>query len=255
MAAQAPPAAQRNYRVSSLLAGRAVTEAQAVRPAGITAIWRTVFSHQVANAQTSQMAVAQMLVEQEIDVEADALLNSLAFTTELDSFEKMLDQVQDEFAFDRLVESMVQDAGRAAESVAVAARPRTYHVRFVNLPCCTRCAILAGRVYPWSSGFKRHPGCDCTMIPTTVASPLWQDPMTLVEQGHVTGLSRYDRQALEDGADLNRVVNVRLKKAGLLEAGHAITRAGKPTPAAIYRAANGDREDAIRRLKAAGYFL
>ncbi len=91
------------------------------------------------------------------------------------------------------------------------------------------------------------------MTATTVASPLRQDPNELVRSGQVRGLSKADQQALADGADLNRVVNVRLKKAGLLDAGHALTRAGKPTPAAIYRASGEDRAKALELLKAAGY--
>jgi hypothetical protein len=208
---------------------------------------------QMVNAYTSQQAVAEMLLEQQIDAEAEALLNLIGFTTEADAFEAMAEQVDTDREFERLVASIVQDAARAAESVAVAATPRTYHVRFVNLPCCSRCAILAGHVYPWSTGFKRHPGCDCSMIPTTVASPLWQDPEQLVADGQVTGLSKDDMQALADGGDLNRIVNVRKKAAGLLEAGHALTREGKPTPAGIYRRAGDDRELALRLLRAAGY--
>lgn len=196
--------------------------------------------------------VQQMLLEQQIEVEAEALLNLLGFQSEQAALERMLQQVETDMEFDRLVSSVVTDAARAAESVAVATRPDIFHVRFVSPPCCARCAILAGRIYRWSDGFKRHPGCDCSMIPTTVASPLRLSPSELVANGQVTGLSKADMRALDDGADLNRVVNVRLNKAGLLEAGHALTRRGKPTPAGIYRQAT-DRDDAIRRLKAAGY--
>jgi hypothetical protein len=50
-------------------------------------------------------------------------LNSPAFTTATESFAAMLDTVSTDFEFDRLVESLVQDAGRAAESVATTVRP------------------------------------------------------------------------------------------------------------------------------------
>jgi len=82
---------------------------------------------------------------------------------------------------------------------------------------------------------------------------LRQDPEELVRSGQVTGLSKADRQALADGADLGRVVNVRSKKAGLLEAGHALTRGGKPTPAGIYRTAGDDRDRALDLLARYGY--
>ena len=59
----------------------------------------------------------------------------------------MVEQAETDFDFDRLVESIVTDAARAAESVSMTAYPDIYHVRYVNPPCCSRCAILAGRVY------------------------------------------------------------------------------------------------------------
>lgn len=248
-----PPTARRHYAEAAAIAAKAARDALKVRTRGLAQVARVVITHQIAQAQLAELAVEQMLAEQQIEAEAEALLNSPAFTTDAASLGDMLEAVETDREFERLVASIVQDAARAAESVAVTARPRVYHVRLVNPPCCSRCAILAGRVYPWSTGFLRHPGCDCSMIPTTVASELWQDPEQLVEDGQVTGLSRADVQALADGGDLNRIVNVRKKAAGLLTAGHALTREGKPTPAGIYRRANGDRELALRLLRAAGY--
>lgn len=247
--------ARRNYRLSALIARRAVREARKVRGQGTAAVAGVVVAHQIANAQTSQSAVSEILAEQAIDSVADALLNPSAFTTDGVSLDRMLADLDTDYEFDRLVDSIVQDAARAAESVAVAVRPNIYHVRFVSPPCCARCAILAGRVYKWSTGFERHPGCDCSTIPTTVASPYKQDPNELVRIGQVRGLSKADMRALGDGADLNRVVNVRSKKAGLLTAGHALTRSGRPTPAGIYRLAADDRDQALDLLKRYGYIL
>lgn len=193
-----------------------------------------------------------MLAEQEIESIADALLNVLSFTTEPAAVEEMIGAVDTDWEFDQLVDSIVQDAARAAESVAVAVRPDIYHVRFLSPPSCSRCAVLAGRVYRWSTGFERHPGCDCSMIPTTVASPFVQDVDQLVREGQVAGLSKADRKALADGADLNQIVNVRRTKAGLLEAGHALSRGGRPTPAGIYRLAS-DRAEAVELLRRFGY--
>lgn len=226
-----------------------------MRTQGTAAVAGVLVAHQIANAQTSQTAVAEMLVEQEIESTADALLDLASFTTDTTSLDRMLAELETQAEFDRIIDSLVQDAARAAESVAVAVRPHIYHVRFVTPPCCARCAILAGVVYKWSMGFERHPGCDCSMIPTMVASPLVQDSDKLVRTGQVRGLSKADMQALADGADLNQVVNVRLKKAGLLEAGHALTRGGRPTPAGIYRKAAGDRDEALRLLSRYRYIL
>lgn len=245
--------ARRNFGLSALIARRAVREARKVRNRGTSAIAGVVVAHQIANARTSQTAVAEMLAEQEIDAAAEALLDVLGFTTPVQTLDQMLAQVEMDFEFDRLVASIVQDAARAAESVSVAVRPDVYHVRFVNPPCCSRCAILSGRIYRWSDGFLRHPGCDCEMVPTTVASPLRTLPSELVRDGQVTGLSKADMQALEDGADLNQVVNIRRREAGLIEAGQALTRGSRPTPAGIYRRAGDDRDEAMRLLNLYGY--
>lgn len=247
--------ARRHYNLSRLIALRAVREAVRVRTQGPGAVASVVATHQVTQAVISQQAVAQMLAEQAIDEVADALLNSLAFTTSVDSFTAMLEQVDTDLEFERLVASLVQDAGRAAESVATAVRPRIYHVRYLSPPSCSRCAVLAGRIYRYSDGFQRHPNCDCVMIPTTVSSPYVQDPVELFKQGLVTGLSKADAQALADGADFGQIVNVRARASGLQEAGRVLARRGRPTPEGIYRLAGDDRARAVELLTQYGYLL
>lgn len=221
------------------------------------AVWQAVTRFQIAQAVLAPRAIDQMLVEQDIEAEALAQIDPTAFTVSLDSLDRMLAEVEAEMEaeFQRLVASIVQDAGRAAESVAIAARPGVKHVRHLNLPSCSRCAVLAGRVYRYSEGFKRHPGCDCVMIPVTVASPDFAyDLDDLVRSGQVTGMSKADRQAvLRDGANLGRVVNVRRTQAGLIESGRVLRRNGRLTPEAIYRSTGNDREAAIALLKANGY--
>lgn len=250
----APPATASRYQaVSAAAALSAVRAAHVARPKGSRSLWGVVATYQTAQAQLAEQATRAMLEAQDIDAAAEALLNSSAFTTSLDTFTAMLEQVEQDWQFDRLVESMVQDAGRVAQSVSVAVRPRIGFVRFLNPPSCARCAVLAGRVYRYSQGFDRHPGCDCTMLPTTIANDQFvHDPADLVEQGLVTGLSKADRKALADGADLGQIVNVRLRKAGLSKSGRVISRRGRPTPESIYRA-NPTREEAVAALKAAGY--
>src|SRR5690349_13237405 len=144
--------ARRNYSLSALIARRAAREARRVRNRGAGAVGAVVVAHQLANVRTSETAVAEMLMEQQIDIAAQAILDSLAFTTPTIELEPMLEQVEVDWQFDRLVESLVQDSARAAETVAVAVRPNIRHVRFVSPPCCARCAILAGREYRFSDG-------------------------------------------------------------------------------------------------------
>lgn len=195
-----------------------------------------------------------MLAEQGLRESPEVSLVPLAFTTGMTEIEAMLDQTEVDWQFDRLVASLVQDAGRAAQLVDGTSRPRVQHVRHLNLPSCSRCAVLAGRIYRYSTGFQRHPGCDCVMIPTTVAAAdLTYDPERLARDGLVTGLSKADMKALDDGADFNQIVNVRTRKAGLRQSGEALIRAGRPTPAGIYRLAGVDRDRALALFAEHGY--
>lgn len=245
--------ARRHYGLSALVARRAVTEARKARPRGLVAVTGVVATHQATQAVLSQQAVGEMLAEQDIEAAAEALLNSLAFTTDVRMFEQMVEAAS-EANFDRLVESLVQDAGRAAESVATAVRADIWHVRYLSPPSCSRCAVLAGRVYRFSEGFLRHPNCDCVMIPTTVAAPnLVQDPADLLTKGQITDLSKADTRAIADGADFGQVVNVRSRKAGLKQSGRVLARAGRPTPEGIYKLAGGDRNKAVDLLAQYGY--
>jgi hypothetical protein len=154
----------------------------------------------------------------------------------------------------------------------------------LQLPSCSRCAILAGKWFRWNAGFSRHPRCDCRHIPAAEdAEDLRTDPAAAVASGQVTGLSQADQQALADGADLNQVVNahrgmstatvggqpVEVTTEGTTRRGYAssvrraITEQGgatarnvgpRLTPATIYQV-TGSREDAVRLLVANGYVL
>ncbi len=164
---------------------------------------------------------------------------------------------------DMVTWTQVADAGRAAASVGITARPRVGWVRMVNPPCCSRCAILAGRWYRWSDGFLRHPRCDCRHVPSLEnrAGDFTTDPQALVDRGQLTDLTKAERDALTEGADLTRVVNARRGSKGMTTT-EGTTRAGqfrretglrvRLTPEGIYREAE-DRTDAIRLLRRHGY--
>lgn len=248
-----PPVARKHYLWSAALAQRAAREARSAQSMGSRAVAGVVAAHQATAAYQADAVTSQALAEQDVDAAAQALLNSSAFTTGTESFARMVDEVSTATAFDQLVTSLVQDAARLAEQVAVTVRPGVGYVRYLNPPSCARCAVLAGRVYRYSEGFLRHPRCDCTMSPTSLSDPITpQDSVELVRTGMVRGLSRADEHAVNDGADLGQVVNVRLRKAGLTTAGRVLTRRGRPTPEAIYATAR-TREEAIGQLIAAGY--
>lgn len=179
--------------------------------------------------------------------------------------------------------TQVADAARVADGVGVAATPRLGgYVRMLSLPSCARCAILAGKWFRWNQGFQRHPRCDCRHIPASedVAGDLRTDPMAAVRSGQVHGLTRADRKALADGADLNQIVNAKrgMRSAGgrkfttegttsrgiagrrlgdlRMTRGSRYRRSGiaRLTPEQIYRDATS-REDAIRLLRLHGYII
>lgn len=225
-----------------------------MRPRGLAGVATLLIRRQMATATLAEHATDLMLEDQGIKApEPEARLAPAAFTTPPSNFKAMATDIETDWEFQRLVASIMQETARAAQQAAITVREDVSYVRHLNLPSCSRCAVLAGRIYRYSTGFQRHPGCDCVMIPVTEASPdLTYDPVALAREGKVTGLSRDDLKAIEHGADFEQVVNVRRKKAGLTESGVVLARAGRPTPAGIMRDAT-TREDAISALIRFGY--
>jgi len=165
--------------------------------------------------------------------------------------------------------TQVADASRVAAGVAVAARPKTGYVRMLVGDSCSRCVILAGQFYPYSSGFERHPQCNCVNMPSRedVAGDYTTDPKLAFEQGRVKGLSKADTQAIRDGADMAQVVNAHsgMYVAGLRKlttsgtsrsatAGRRLRGAPRAMPEQIYRDATS-RENALELLRKNGYLL
>lgn len=117
----------------------------------------------------------------------------------------------------QLVATQVFDAGRGGTSVAMAADTRVagWRRELRGATNCSRCVVLAGRFYRWSSGFARHPSCDCVHRPATTSSP---DSAGFAPERYFEGLSREQQdatfgaagaQAIRDGANLGQVVNAR----------------------------------------------
>lgn len=120
----------------------------------------------------------------------------------------------------RYAHTEVADAGRMAVQTQIVSDPGIAgHERVVHLPACDRCIILAGKFYRYSTGFQRHPMCDCTMRPVTREQ--WRneapenDPsalfesMTTEQQNAAFGTA--DAEAIRQGADVSQVVNARSK--------------------------------------------
>lgn len=183
-----------------------------------------------------------------------------------------------------LTDSEVADAGRGADSVAMAADQRVSgYVRIISGGACGRCAILAGRWYRWNAGFDRHPHCNCQQVPAAEEGQMREHQLD--PSAYFASLSRAEQnraftvagaQAIRDGADINQVVNARrgvqtarvfgrdvsTTTEGVTRRGRYGRRAGatkgrspvRLTPQAIYQEA-ADRDDAIRLLRRYGYIL
>lgn len=108
---------------------------------------------------------------------------------------------------DMAVHTTVADTSRQAASVAIAARPKTGWIRMVNPPCCQRCAVLAGKLFKWNQGFDRHPRCDCRHVPYAETDPF--DVGISIGPDDVKDLTKIQRRAIADGADINQVINSR----------------------------------------------
>jgi hypothetical protein len=191
---------------------------------------------------------------------------------------------------DLMVKLQVADAARQAVGVLTASRKNLGGtVRVLNPPSCQRCAILAGRFYRWSTGFQRHPRCDCVNLPSrdarwADAEGFITDPMDAYRQGHIRDLTEAQKFAIDNGADIGKVVNATrgmsttatrrvvkstegtvakaaggqldllgsLRKAQQVRGG-AANAEGLLTPEGIYQQARGDRDKAIELLREWGY--
>lgn len=175
------------------------------------------------------------------------------------------------------VSTVLSDTGRQAESLGMGVRPVGGYVRMLNPPSCSRCVILAGRWYPKSSGFQRHPRCDCRHIPASesVAGDLTVDPQAYIdslssgEQDAVLG--KAGAEAVRNGADLGQIVNARRGMRPAQVGGRSVlmttestTRRGLASRFATGRAGARlmpetisqlarDRDDYLRLLRVNGY--
>lgn len=244
------------YRQQQRITALGLRQARKVATSGPDAVARAVITYQLASIALSTGSTDAILAEQAITAPPVAQIGSAALLTGT-AITALLDSVDSPAAFDRLVASLILDAGRTATAVDIARRPALAgYVRSLNPPSCSRCAILAGRVYRYSTGFLRHPLCDCLMTPTNEAegADLVTDPTDLLHAGQITGLSKADMTALDAGADLGKVVNIRRHAAGLSVGSSVISRAGKLTPQGVLRIAS-DRAHAIELLRRYGYLI
>jgi len=164
---------------------------------------------------------------------------------------------------EQALQSAVEDAARDAIQASVIARPRMQWVRVVNPPCCSRCAVLAGKTFGWNASFPRHPRCDCLALPVTVANAdsYLTDPTALAKRGLIKDLTPDQRQRIDDGHDLAKVLNEsRDGWRGRLAADRRAAKRGwgtveAPAPSATvhdFMAHLTSRADALNAMRAAG---
>lgn len=172
-----------------------------------------------------------------------------------------------------IASTQAADAGRAAVGAGAAAnRQWTRYVRVVNLPACSRCIILAGRAYSHSTGFQRHPNCDCDMMPVTSDDVSIPSPQDLFEQMSAEEQDRRfgkaGAEAVRLGADLGQVVNARrgMQTAGARlvtttgtsrrgSAGGRLQGRVRLMPESILAEAGDDRDLAVELLQQYGYLI
>lgn len=189
---------------------------------------------------------------------------------------------------DAIARTAVADIGRAADSTAMTARPSvTGYIRVVEGGACDRCIILAGNEYGHSSGFLRHPRCNCGMEPVTREHrPRPASPKELVaqmsEEQRRKTFGESGAKAIADGVDLGQLVNARrgmqtatvygrklqITTEGVTRRGFAgnrlrnfqkvegqryrVSKTPRLMPEEIYRIAD-DREHAVRLLRNHGF--
>lgn len=189
----------------------------------------------------------------------------------------------------RYASTSVADTARSSDQVGMAAhRSCVAYVRVVQLPACSRCIVLSGRMYSYSEGFRRHPNCDCQTLPLRehewpgVPTPkqLFAS-MSPSEQRRVFTVD--GARAIGEGADVMQVVNARrgMDNAGSPTTTEGVTRRGlygrrvrraggefarfpgqrysqatapRLTPQAIFQAST-DRDEQLRLLRRYGYIV
>lgn len=153
-----------------------------------------------------------------------------------------------------ITQTALIDTQRMAKSVAGLMRPKTLYVRVANLPCCARCAVLAGKRGYWDEPFRRHPGCDCSQIavpnddsirfegPGFDVQAYW-DSLSAADQDKV--FTKSGAAAIRAGADINQVVNSRL---GMSAAGSSFTTVGTTSRSKTMRYYYGRPTSSVKGL-------
>lgn len=305
----APEAARRHYLAQKAIADNISNRARllwaGIDQRNLDASWKALSGRMFAQVSAGQLTAATqadlyldaVLAEQGIDPARTASVNPRAFagvTSDGRSLDVLLVEpviatkiaIGGGAAIDsalstglgslmRIVTTQVQDAGRTAVGSGMIARPAvTSYTRMLNPPSCSRCVVLAGKVYRFNEGFKRHPRCNCTHISSNedVAGDLTTDPAVYFKSLSAADQDKYFTKAgaevIRGGGDMGQVVNARL---GMYEAndrtyttvgttkrgfaGKRLKGERRLMPEGIFAEAGDDRELAVALLRKHGYLI
>lgn len=162
-----------------------------------------------------------------------------------------------------LAQAAVADAARHATQAQAVATRNTVAAWYDPPPFCQRCAVLIGKRVKVTTQFVRHPRCDGMVH---VMSERDHDAaMQEVDvMRDVSDLNRWQRAAIDEGADFNQVVNANTSPRGGRLGGSPLRERGtqtlvgargqvRLTPKGIYQQAGDDREKALDLLASHGY--
>jgi hypothetical protein len=267
-----------HYRRQQRITALGLIAARLVRFDTLDRLLATTAAFQLNAAQDAAAAVPLMLAEQGIEtgsVATSVLPRLLGVASDGRSLAGLLDYTRSPEVtadqFDRIVATQLQDVAREAASIEIAVRPQiTGWTRVLNPPSCSRCVILAGRVYRWSDGFQRHPRCDCRHVPIgesavglTVGPKDYFDSLSEADQNSTFTVD--GAQAIRLGADPAKVVNARRGMARAQVYGRDMRTTTEGTararrnatprlmPESILEIAQNDRKEAVRLLTRFGY--
>lgn len=205
------------------IARKTLIAARAARFGSLDSLVTTLAAGQRRAIDAALAGVPRMLNEQDIATDADAQVHPRALTyvaSDGRSLDGLMDYTRSDTVtgreFDRIVLTQLADVAVAASVLGAVVRPAvTGYVRMLEQPSCSRCVILAGKVFRRNTGFQRHPKCDCRHIPSAenVAGDLTTDPnayfnsLPKAEQDRV--FTKAGAEAIRAGADVGQVVNAR----------------------------------------------
>lgn len=189
---------------------------------------------QLQAAQDSVSSTAAMLDEQNVEVPAVAAVLPSAFSgvasdgRDLASLLEVVSRPEmPAGSFERAVLTQISDAGRAAASASMAARPRVSgYVRMLVPPSCSRCAILAGKSYRWNQGFQRHPHCFPAGV--VVSGPASEKATRRWYEGELVVLTTASGQELPVTGNHPILTRRGWVPANLIEEGDEVVRSTRP---------------------------